>query len=152
MLFNVIPRACAHCICNSLPPSNPIDNYMHLPFLKSFPVDLVITRYPKFFSIVPRILCAYCLAVLCHLNIPTDNSRSYRVSAHPQLFMCFTKFFEILSDLSRILISLWLLKCLSACILVNSKWLAIFMDVLCLYHPGSLDSICCECSQSSIGS
>ena len=34
---------------------------------------------------------AYCLAVLCHLNTPTDNSRTYRVSAHPQLIQVFHK-------------------------------------------------------------
>ena len=51
-----------------------MDNYLHLPFLRSSPIDLVITRYPEVFSIVPRILCAYCLAVLCHMNTPSNKS------------------------------------------------------------------------------
>jgi len=56
---------------------------------------------------------------------------TYRGFVHPQLIMCFTKLFEMLSDLSRILYSLWLLKFLSACIMVNSKCLALFIDILC---------------------
>ena len=61
----------------------PMDKYLHLSFLLLFPVDLVITRYPEILVVVSIILWAYCLAVLCHLNTPTDNSRTYRVSAHP---------------------------------------------------------------------
>ena len=56
-----------------LPLSTLMDNYLQLLFLHSSPVDLVITRYIKILSIVPRILCSYCPAVLCHLNTPTDN-------------------------------------------------------------------------------
>ena len=52
----------------------PMDKYMHFPFLLLFRADLVITRYPVILSIDPRISCAYCLAVLCHMNTPTDNS------------------------------------------------------------------------------
>ena len=51
----------------------PMDKYIYLSLLCLFPVDLVITRYTEILSIVPRILCAYCLAVLCHLNTPMDN-------------------------------------------------------------------------------
>ena len=43
---------------------NPYENCIHLPFIQSFPVDLVITRYTEILSIVSRILYAYCLAVL----------------------------------------------------------------------------------------
>ena len=68
-----------------------MDNHVYSPFIQCFPVDLVITRYPEILSVVPRILWAYCLAVLCHLNTPTDNSRTYRVSAHPQLIQVFHK-------------------------------------------------------------
>ena len=53
---------------------NPYENYIHLPFIQSFPVDLVIIRYLKILSIVLRILRAYCLAVPCHMNTPTDSS------------------------------------------------------------------------------
>ena len=80
-----------HRICDFHPPSTPMDKYLHLSCLLLFPIDLVITRYPEILSIVPRIFCAYCLAVLCHLNSPTDNSRTYWVSAHPQLIQVFHK-------------------------------------------------------------
>ena len=50
-----------------------MDNYLHLPFIRSSPIDLVITSYSEVFSIVPRIPCAYCLAVLCHMNTPSNN-------------------------------------------------------------------------------
>ena len=46
-------------------------------------------------------------------------SRIYRVSAHPQIFMQFTKFFEIPFGLPKILSNLLLLKFLLACIMVN---------------------------------
>ena len=51
----------------------PMDNHVYSPFIQSFPVDLVITRYPEILFAAPRILWAYCLAVPCHLNTPTDN-------------------------------------------------------------------------------
>ena len=66
-----------------------MDNQVHLPFIQSFPVDLVITRYPEILSNVLRILGAYCLAVLCHMNTPTDNSShlpSIRSSPVVQVF------------------------------------------------------------------
>ena len=68
-----------------------MDNHVYSPLIQCFPVDLVITRYPEILSVVPRILWAYCLAVLRHLNTPTDNSRTYRVFAHPQLIQVFHK-------------------------------------------------------------
>ena len=68
-----------------------MDNHVYSPFIQCFPVDLVITRYLKILFVAPRILWAYCLAILCHLNNPTDNSRTYRVSAHPQLIQVFHK-------------------------------------------------------------
>ena len=52
-----------------------MDNHVHFPFIQSSPVDLVITRYLEILSIVvPRILCAYCLTILSHMNSLTDNS------------------------------------------------------------------------------
>ena len=68
-----------------------MDNSVYSPFIQCFPVDLVITRYPEILFAAPRILWAYCLAVLCHLNTPTENSRTYRISAHPQLIQVFHK-------------------------------------------------------------
>ena len=101
--------------------------YIHLTFLLLFPVDLVITRYPEILSIDPRISCAYCLAIPCHLNTPMDNSRTCRVTAYPQLFMCFTKVFKIIFDLPKILWSLWLLRFLFARIMVNPISLVILL-------------------------
>ena len=72
-----------------LPPSTLMDNYLQLLFLHSSPVGLVITRYPEILVVVSIILWAYCLAVLCHLNTPMDNSRTYRVSAHPPVVHVF---------------------------------------------------------------
>ena len=50
-----------------------MDHYMQLSFLHSSPVGLVITRYPEVFSIDPRILCAYCLAVPYYMNTPSNK-------------------------------------------------------------------------------
>ena len=127
-----------------------MDNHVYSPFIQCFPVDLVITRYPEILFVVPRILWAYCLAVLCHLNTPTDNSRTYRVSAHPQLFMCFTKVFKIIFDLPKILWSLWLLKFLLACIMVNPISLVVLMTFLVIIILSLLTQYVCEYTQSSL--
>ena len=128
----------------------PMDKYIHLTFLLLFPVDLVITRYPEVFSIVPRILCAYCLAVLCHMNTPTVNYCTYRVSAHPQLFMCFTKVFEIIFDLPKILWGLWLLKFLLACIMDNPISLVVILTFLVITILSLLTQYVCVYTQSSL--
>ena len=79
-----------------------MDNYLPLLFLHSSPVGLVITRYPEILVVVSIILWAYCLAVLCHLNTPMDNSRTYRVSAHPLVVHVFHnglwKYYSILQE------------------------------------------------------
>ena len=102
-----------------LPPSTLMDNYLQLLFLHSSPVGLVITRYLETLVVVSIILWAYRLAVLCHLNTPMDNSRTYRVSAHSPLFMCFAKDFKISFDHPKIPSSLLLLKFSLAWIMVN---------------------------------
>ena len=127
-----------------------MDNYLHLPFIRSSPIDLVITRYPEILSIDPRMSCAYCLAIPCHLNTPMDNSRTCRVSAHPQLFMCFTKVFKILFVLPKILWSLWLLKFLLACIMVNPISLVVLMTFLVIIILSLLTQYICEYTQSSL--
>ena len=89
---------------------DPYENCIHLPFIQSFPVDLVIARCPEILFVVPRILWAYCLAVLCPMNTPLRIiPRTHRGSVHPQLFVWFSKFFEILSDLPKILCNVLLL-------------------------------------------
>ena len=128
----------------------PMDKYIHLTFLLLFSVDLVITRYPEILSIDPRISCAYCLAIPCHLNTPMDNSRTCRVSAYPQLFMCFTKVFKIIFDLPKILWSLWLLKFLLACIMVNPISLVVILTFLVITILSLLTQYVCEYTQSSL--
>ena len=59
------------------------------------------------------------------------------------------KFFEMLFDLLKILSTLLLLKFLPSRNMVNSIYLVIFVGILCLYHFESVDSIHCECPQSS---
>ena len=66
------------------------------------------------------------------------NPHTYRGFVFPQLFICFTKVFEILFDLPKILSSLLLLKFLFACIMVNSIFLVIFIDILCHYRSSPL--------------
>ena len=72
--YDVLSRLCG--IAFTIPYHRCIlmDNYLHLSFIHSSPVDLVITRCTEVLSIVSRILYAYCLAVPFHLNTPTDNS------------------------------------------------------------------------------
>ena len=127
-----------------------MDNHVYSPFIQCFPVDLVITRYPEILSIDPRISCAYCLAIPCHLNTPMDNSRTCRVSTYPQLFMSFTKVFKIIFDLPKILWSLWLLKFLLACIMVNPITLVVLMTFLVIIILSLLTQYVCEYTQSSL--
>ena len=56
ILSAVNPRTCVHRVCNSLPPSTLMDNYLQLLFLHSSPVGLVITRYPELLVDVSIIL------------------------------------------------------------------------------------------------
>ena len=126
--------------------------YLHLSFLLLFPVDLVITRYPEILSIDPRISCAYCLAIPCHLNTPMDNfSHLSSIRSSPVVHV-FHKSLQILFDLPKILWSLWLLKFLLACIMVNPISLVILLAslvimilILWIQHE-------CECTQSSVDS
>ena len=92
----------------------PMDIYLHLSFLLLFPVDLVIPRYPEILSNVPRILCAYCLAVLATWISLRIISRTYRVSTHPQLIhVCHqsSKYHSIFRKSSGAYCS-WILTCL----------------------------------------
>ena len=69
-------------------------------------------------------------------------TRACRVSAHPQLFLCFTKVFEIPFDIPKILSNLWLLKFLLACIMVNPITLVVLLTFLVIIIFESVDSIC----------
>ena len=128
-----------------------MDKHVYSPFIQCFPVDLVITRYPEKLVVVSIILWAYCLAVLCHLNTPTGNSRTYRVSAPSQLFRCFTKIFEILFDPSKILSSFIALQILVyfhyGCFPYIWQYSLVSFDTIILIL---LIQHVCECTQSSI--
>ena len=98
---------------------------------------MIIPHWSCYYKIPQSFL--YCsentLCLLPSSSLPHEyplqiNSRTYRVSAHPQLFMCFTKVFKILFDLPKILWSLWLLKFLLACIMVNPISLVVLMTFL----------------------
>ena len=67
----------------------------------------------------------------------------------PSWFKYFTKVFKIPFDLPKILRSLLLLKFLLTCIMINLKSRNL-IGISCHYQFESVDSICCECSQSSI--
>ena len=82
--------------------------------MHSFPVALIITRYLEILSNVPRILCAYCLAVLCQMNTPTDNFSHLPCIHSSPVDSCMSPIFEIPFDLPKILRSLLLLKFLLA--------------------------------------
>ena len=102
------------------------------PLLLQFPsteISLGINTYTRRPYFIPSRSCYY--KIPREYFVPTALqffatwiplriiSRTYRVSTHPQLFMCFTKFFEIIFDIPKILSSLLLLKFLLACIMVN---------------------------------
>ena len=125
--------------------------YIHLPFLLLFPIHLVITRYLEILSIVPRIFCAYCLAVPCHLNTPTDN---------------FSPLSSIRSSPSCSCVSQWSSKYYS---ILQKSLVAYCSIILVCLHYGcfpyvwqyslvSLDTVIlilliqheCECTQSSV--
>ena len=118
----------------------PMDIYIHLPFLLLFPDDLVITRYLEILSIIPRIFCAYYLAVPCHLNTPTDNFLPLSSIRSSQLFMCFAMVFEILFDPPKILSSLLLCNTCLLALWMLSICLAIFVSILRHRHFDPIDS------------
>ena len=127
-----------------------MENYLHLPFIRSSPIDLVITRYPKVFSIVPRILCAYCLAVLCHLNTPSNKS-SHLSSIRSSLVVHeFHKSLQNTIRSSENPLEPWLLKFLLACIMVNPISLVVILTFLVIIILSLLTQYVCEYPQSSL--
>ena len=101
-----------------------------------------MSRYTDTLFIVPRIFCANCLVVPCHLNTPTANSTHLsRIHSSPVVHV----FRNIIWNAIWSSKSPWQLSAyeiLLACyIVVNSICLEIFLDVLSHYHLESLDSI-----------
>lgn len=105
----------------------PMDKYMHLSFLLLFPVDLIITRYPEIHCIDPRISCAYCLAVICHMNTHTDNSSHLPSIRSTPVVRMFHKAFEIRFNLPKNLSNLLLWNFLLAFIMINPISLVILL-------------------------
>ena len=113
---------------------------------------LLLQDTPKILSIVPRILCAYCLAVLCHMNTPSNKSphlSSIRSSpVDSSISQKCSRYHSIFRKSSGAFL---LLKFLLTCIMINLNSRNL-IGISCHYHFESVDSICCECSQSSIRS
>ena len=107
-----------------------MDNYLHLPFLRSFPIGLVITRYPEKLVVVSIIPWAYCLAVLVTW-IPLRLILAFiEYPLIPQLFMCYTKVFGIPPDIPKILSNLLLWNFLFAFIMNNPISIEILLTFL----------------------
>ena len=127
-----------------------MDNYLHLPFIRSSPIDLVITRYPEVFSIVSRILCAYCLAVPCHMNTPSNKySHLSSIRSSPVVHV-FHKSLRNNIRSSENPWGLWLLKFLLACIMVNPISLVVILTFLVIIILSLLTQYVCEYPQTSL--
>ena len=98
-----------------------------------------VLKYSSIFREFFTLTALQFLAAWIPLRIIT---RACRVSAHPQLFLCFTKVFKIIFELPKILWSLWLLKLLLACIMVNPITLVVLLTFLVIIIFESVDSIC----------
>ena len=106
-----------------------------------------VLKYSSVFREFFTLTALQFLAAWIPLRIIT---RACRVSAHPQLFLCFTKVFKLLFDLPKILWSLWLLKFLLACIMVNPISLVVLMTFLVIIILSLLTQYVCEYPQSSL--
>ena len=128
-----------------------MDNYLHLPFIRSSPIDLVITRYPEVFSIVPRILCAYCLAVLCHMNTPSNKS-SHLSSIRSSLVVdVFHKSLQNTIRSSENPQEPFALEILAYLHYGETHKSRSLIDIPCHYHFESIDSICLRIPAIIIG-
>ena len=117
----MFPRdPCALHRCNSIPPINPYGKLHTLVVHNFIPIWSCYYKIPRKFSLLFReYFVPTALQFIIHIYTPTDNSRTYRVSAHSQLFRCFAKDFKISFDLPKIPSSLLLLKFSLAWIMVN---------------------------------
>ena len=128
----------------------PMDKYIHLTFLLLFPVDLVITRYPEVFSIVPRILCAYCLAVLCHMNTPSNKSSHLSSIRSSPVIHVFHKSLQNNIRSSENPLEPLALEILLACIMDNPISLVVLLTFLVIIILSLLTQYVCEYPQSSL--
>ena len=127
-----------------------MDNYLHLPFLRSFPIVLVITRYPEKLVVVSIIPWAYCLAVLVTWIPLRLILALIEYPLIPQLFMCYTKVFEIPPDIPKILSNLLLWNFLFAFIMINPISIEILLTFLVIIILSLLTQYNCEYTQSSL--
>ena len=114
------------------------------------PLILLLQDTPKFSLLFREYFVPTALQFFATWIPLRINPRTCRVSAHPQLFMCFTKVFKIIFDLPKILWSLWLLKFLLACIMVNPISLVVLMTFLVIIILSLLTQYVCEYTQSSL--
>ena len=127
-----------------------MDNCVPSPFILPSLVVLVITRYLKVFSdFRESFFFDYLAALFCLIN-HTNNSTHLLGICSSQVDHMSHKILRMQFDLPKILCSLVLPKVLSACIMVKSICPAIFINILCHCHPEPIDSLCYDCSQSSV--
>ena len=127
-----------------------MDSYIHLPSIPSFPIALVTTRDPELLCDFSDNLLRLLPCSSFRLNNPTNNSSLLSGIRSSPVDHMSHKILQMQFDLPMILCSLVLPKVLSACIMVKSICLAIFINILCPCHPKPIDSLCCDCSQSSV--
>ena len=94
ILYDVLPRTCAHHFCNSLLPSTPMYSCINLSFIHHFLVALVITRCLELHSDVSRTPFATALKFFAAWIPLRIIPHTYQGFVHPQLIICLTKFFE----------------------------------------------------------
>ena len=119
ILYSVLSRPCVIAFCIPYHCYILRDNRIHLPVLRSTPFVLLIQDASNCSLLFRESLEPYALQIFAAWIPVRIIPRTYRVSAHSQLFMCFAKDFEIPFDLPEILSSLLLLIFLLACIMVN---------------------------------
>ena len=104
-----------------------MDNNIHLLFIQLLWVSRVITRYIELLSGFLRIPCTTALQFFSTWIPLRIISRTYRVSAHPQMILVFHKVFEIPFDLPKTLSNLLLWNFLLALIMINPISLVILL-------------------------
>ena len=107
-----------------------------------FPLILLLQDVPKYSLLFRKSFKLTALQFfttwISLLKIPC----TYWVSVHPQLFVCFIRYSEILSDLLSILFKLLLCKYLYAYIMDAPISLAIFTSIFWHRHFDPIDSTC----------
>ena len=104
-----------------------MESYIHLSSITSFPIVLVITRYPEILRIFRESFVSAALQLLFLINTPTDNSSHLPVIRSSPVVQVFRKIIRNAIGSSKILSSLLLLKFLLGCIMVNPISLVILL-------------------------